>query len=81
MNIPEMIGAVALILGGIILTVIIALQNPKSDGISSLAGAGAFLAGGAQDRSLAARMNKLVKILCIAFFVITVVVYAFTIYL
>ena len=81
MNVPEIIGAILMILGGIILVVVIALQNPKSDGISSLAGAGSFLAGGGQDRSLDAKVNKLVKVLCGAFFVITIVVYAFTIYL
>ena len=81
MNVPEMIGAVLMILGGIVLTIVIMLQDPKSDGISSLAGAGSFLSGGGQDRSVDAKINKLVKVLCVAFLVITVVVYAFTIYL
>lgn len=81
MNVPEMIGAGLIILGGIVLTIVIMLQNPKSDGISSLAGAGSFLAGGGQDRSVDAKVNKLVKVLCVAFFVVTIVVYAFTIYL
>ena len=81
MNLPEMIGAVLIILAGIIVVALVASQNPKGDGISSLAGAGSFLGSGGRDRSVDAKINRVVKILCGAFFVLVVVGSAFTIYL
>lgn len=81
MIIPEMIGAILLILGGVLVTVLVALQQPKGDGISSLAGAGSFLSGGGRDRSLDAKINRVVKFCCGGFFLLVILVNAFTIYL
>lgn len=80
MIIPEMIGAVLLILGGILVTVLVSMQDPKSDGISSLAGAGSFLSG-SRDRSVDAKINRVVKFCCGGFFLLVILVNAFTIYL
>ena len=81
MIVPEMIGAVLIILGGIVVVALVASQDPKGDGISSLAGAGSFLSSGGRDRSIDAKINRIVKVLCGAFFLLVIVVSAFTIYL
>ena len=55
-------------------------QNPKGDGLSSLAGGSSFMSG-VKDRSMDAKLNRLIQILAVAFFVVTIAVYAFGIYL
>ena len=64
----------------ILVTVIIMFQNPKGDGLSSLAGGSSFMSG-VKDRSVDAKLNRLIKVLAVAFFVVTIAVYAFGIYL
>lgn len=76
----EMIGAVVMIAVSILVTVFIMFQNPKGDGLSSLAGGSSFM-NGVQDRSMDAKLNRLIRVLAVAFFVITIAVYAFSIYL
>ena len=76
----EMIGAVLMIAVSIVVTVIIMFQNPKGDGLSSLAGGSSFMSG-VQDRSIDAKLNRLFRVLAVAFFVVTIAVYAFGIYL
>ncbi len=76
----EMIGAVLMIAVSIVVTVIIMFQNPKGDGLSSLAGGSSFMSG-VQDRSIDAKLNRLIRVLAVAFFVVTIAVYAFGIYL
>lgn len=80
MSAVEMIGAVVMIAISILVTVFIMFQNPKGDGLSSLAGGSSFM-NGAQDRSVDAKLNRLIRVLAAAFFVITIAVYAFSIYL
>lgn len=80
MSAIEIVGAILMIGVSILVTVIIMLQNPKGDGLSSLAGGSSFMSG-VKDRSMDAKLNQLVKILAAAFFVITIAVYAFGIYL
>lgn len=80
MSAVEMIGAVLMIAVSIVVTVIIMFQNPKGDGLSSLAGGSTFMSG-VQDRSIDAKLNRLIRVLAVAFFVVTIVVYAFGIYL
>ena len=81
MNSFEIFGAIAMIAISILVTVLIMLQNPKGDGLSSLAGGGSAFMNGVKDRSIDAKLNRLIKALAIAFFVVTVAVYAFGIYL
>ena len=80
MSAIEIIGAVLMIAVSIVVTIAIMFQNPKGDGLASLAGASYFMSGG-KDRRVDAKLNRLIKILAVAFFVITIVVYAFGIYL
>ena len=80
MSAIEMIGAVLMIAVSIVVTVIIMFQNPKGDGLSSLAGGSSFMSG-VQDRSIDAKLNRLIRMLAVAFFVVTIAVYAFGIYL
>ena len=76
MSAVEMIGAVVMIAVSVLVTVFIMFQNPKGDGLSSLAGASSFM-NGARDRSADAKLNRLIRILAVAFFVVTIAVYAF----
>ena len=80
MSAIEIIGAVLMIAVSIVVTIAIMFQIPKGDGLASLAGASSFMSG-VKDRSVDAKLNRLIKILAVAFFVITIVVYAFGIYL
>ena len=80
MSAIEMIGAVLMIAVSIVVTVIIMFQNPKGDGLSSLAGGSSFMSG-VQDRSIDAKLYRLIRVLAVAFFVVTIAVYAFGIYL
>lgn len=80
MSAIEMIGAILMIAVSIVVTIIIMFQNPKGDGLSSLAGGSSFMSG-VQDRSIDAKLNRLIRALAIAFFVVTIAVYAFGIYL
>ena len=80
MSAVEMIGAILMIAVSILVTVFIMFQNPKGDGLSSLAGGSSFMSG-VQDRSIDAKLNRLIRVLAVAFFVVTIAVYAFGIYL
>jgi len=80
MSAVEMIGAIVMIAVSIVVTVIIMFQNPKGDGLSSLTGGSSFMSG-VQDRSIDAKLNRLIRVLAVAFFVVTIAVYAFGIYL
>ena len=76
----EIVGAILMIAVSILVTVIIMFQNPTGDGLSSLAGGSSFMSG-VKDRSVDAKLNRLIKVLAVAFFVVTIAVYAFGIYL
>lgn len=76
----EIVGAILMIAVSILVTVIIMFQNPKGDGLSSLAGGSSFMSG-VKDRSVDAKLNRLIRVLAVAFFVVTIAVYAFGIYL
>lgn len=80
MGVFEIIGAVAMIVISVLIVLIVSLQDTKSDGISALAGASAFISSSG-DRSKSGKLNKITKILAIAFFVITIAVYAISVYL
>ena len=80
MSAVEIVGAILMIAISILVTVIIMFQNPKGDGLSSLAGGSSFMSG-VKDRSMDAKLTRLIQILAVAFFVVTIAVYAFGIYL
>ena len=77
MNVIEIIGAILMIVIGVLVVIMTAIQNPKGDAMSSLTGGGmdSFMNRNG-DRSLDATLNRFIKIGCIAVFVITAVVYA-----
>ncbi|MBR5559614.1 MAG: preprotein translocase subunit SecG [Oscillospiraceae bacterium] len=77
MNVIQIIGAILMIVVGVLVTALVMFQDPKGDAFSSLAGGGmeSFMNRNG-DRSMDATMNRFIKIGCIAVFVITVVVYA-----
>ena len=77
MNVIEIIGAIAMIIVGVLVVIMTAVQNPKGDAMTSLAGGGmdSFMNRNG-DRALDATLNRFIKIGCIAVFVITAVVYA-----
>lgn len=68
----EIVGAAVMILISILLIVLTAIQDSKSDGISALGGGG--FATGENDRSSGAKLVKATRLLTIAFFVIAVAV-------
>lgn len=77
MNVIEIIGAIILVIVAALVVFMIAIQNPKGDAMSSLAGGGmeSFMNRNG-DRSLDATLNRFIKIACIAIFAITAIVYA-----
>lgn len=76
MNALEIIGGVLMILMSIAIVILVALQeSPKGSGISALTGGDSYYNRN-QGRTFDSMLSKLTKYACIAFFVITVVVYA-----
>lgn len=72
----ELIGAIVMLLASILIVLLVALQEPKGDGIASLGGGNSFLSGG-NDRSIDAKLGKTTKVLAVVFFAVTILVYAF----
>lgn len=75
----EIICAIVLIAAAVVITLLVAVQNPNNNAMAALSGNSFGNIGKA--RSLDAKINKLLKILVIAFFVLAVVVFAVTLYL
>lgn len=73
----EMVGAFIMIIASVLIVGIVAIQDPKGDGISALGGGGNSFLSNHNDRSMDATLNKITKVLTIIFLVLTVVVYAF----
>ena len=79
MSVFEIIGSILLIITCVLVTVTVLFQNSsKADGISALTGKSA---SAAEAKSNNAKLAKITKVLAIVFFVITLAVYALTIYL
>ena len=79
MSVFEIICAVAMILVSIIVIFLVAIQEPKGDGLSALAGGNSFLSTHS-DRSTSAILGRVTKGLVVAFFLLTIVVYAVSIF-
>ena len=79
MSVYEIIGSILLIITCVLITITVLLQSSKADGMAALGGksSGGFNAG----KSNEAKLCRMTKYLAIAFFVITILVYAATIYL
>ena len=79
MTVFEIIGSILLIITCVLVTVTVLFQNSsKADGISALTGKSA---SAAEAKSNNAKLAKITKVLAIVFVVITLAVYALTIYL
>lgn len=80
MGVMEIIGAIIMIVVSALIVVVVSVQDSKSDGITALAGASAFLTNSG-DRSKGAKLSRLTMILAVIFFVLTIAVYAISVYL
>lgn len=77
MNVLEIVGGVVMILMSIAIVVLVALQeSPKGSGISAISGGDSYYNRN-QGRTFDSMLSKLTKYLAIAFFIVTITVYAF----
>ena len=82
MTVFEIIGSILLIITCVLVTVTVLFQSSsKADGISALTGGKSASASAAEAKSNNAKLAKITKVLAIVFFVVTLAVYALTIYL
>lgn len=79
MNVYEIIGSILLIITCVLVTITILLQSSKADGLSALGGKG-LSPSKAEAKSMDAKLCNITKILSVVLFVITLAVYAITIY-
>ena len=81
MTVFEIIGSILLILTCVLVTLTVLFQSSsKQDGLSALGGKSSSAAA-AEAKSNNAKLARFTKILAVVFFVITLAVYALTIYL
>ena len=82
MTVFEIIGSILLIITCVLVTVTVLFQSSsKADGISALTGGKTASASAAEAKSNNAKLARITKVLAIVFFVVTLAVYALTIYL
>ena len=82
MTVFEIIGSILLIITCVLVTVTVLFQSSsKADGISALTGGKSASASAAEAKSNNAKVARITKVLAIVFFVVTLAVYALTIYL
>ena len=82
MTVFEIIGSILLIITCVLVTVTVLFQSSsKADGISALTGGKSASASAAEAKSNNAKLARITKDLAIVFFVVTLAVYALTIYL
>ncbi|MBR5309585.1 MAG: preprotein translocase subunit SecG [Oscillospiraceae bacterium] len=81
MTVFEIIGSILLIITCVLVTITVLFQSSsKQDGISALGGKSSSAAA-AEAKSNNAKLARFTKILAVVFFVITLAVYALTIFL
>ena len=81
MTVYEIIGSILLIITCVLVTVTVLFQSSsKQDGLSALSGKSAA-ASAAEAKSNNAKLARMTKVLAVVFFVVTLAVYAVTIYL
>ena len=77
----EIIGSILLIITCVLVTLTVLFQSSsKQDGLSALSGKSAA-ASAAEAKSNNAKLVRMTKVLAVVFFVVTLAVYAVTIYL
>ena len=81
MTVFEIIGRILLIITCVLVTITVLFQSSsKQDGLSALGGK-SVAASVAEAKSNNAKLVKITKVLAVVFFVVTLAVYAVTIYL
>lgn len=80
MTVYEIIGSILLIITCVLITIAVLLQSSKADGLSALNGKSGSGAN-ANARSMDAKLARITKVLAVVFFVVTLAVYACTLYL
>ena len=81
MTVFEIIGSILLIITCVLVTITVLFQSSsKQDGLSALGGK-SVAASVAEAKSNNAKLVKITKVLAVVFFVVTLAVYAVTIYL
>ena len=81
MTVFEIIGSILLIITCVLVTVTVLFQSSsKADGISALTGGKSASASAAEAKSNNAKLARITKVLAVVFFVVTLAVYALTIY-
>lgn len=81
MSVWEIVGGAVMILLSIVITIVVTLQeSPKGSGISAITGGDSYYNRN-QGRTRDAILSNASKYLCIAFFLVTIAVYALYIYL
>ncbi|MFV0400572.1 MAG: preprotein translocase subunit SecG [Oscillospiraceae bacterium] len=81
MGVIEIIGGIVLLLACVCISVAVVLQeSPKGGGISALGGGDSYFSKN-QARTKDVMLSKVTKILTIVFFIVTLVVYALSIWM
>ncbi|MBQ7874429.1 MAG: preprotein translocase subunit SecG [Oscillospiraceae bacterium] len=81
MTVYEIIGSILLIITCVLVTITVLFQSSsKQDGLSALGGKSSA-ASAAEAKSNNAKLARITKVLAVVFFVVTLAVYALTIYL
>ena len=81
MTVFEIIGSILLIITCVLVTITVLFQSSsKQDGLSALGGKSSSAAA-AEAKSNNAKLARITKVLAVVFFVVTLAVYALTIYL
>ena len=82
MTVFEIIGSILLIITCVLVTLTVLFQSSsKQDGISALGGGKSAAASAAEAKSNNAKLARITKVLAVIFFVVTLAVYACTLYL
>ena len=81
MNIFEIVGGVLMAITSILIVLLVAMQKPKSDALSSLSGASDSFFNQNTERTLDATLARWTRVLAVGFFIITIAVYVINGYL
>ena len=80
MSVLEIVSGVMLMLASLIIIYVVLTQEPKGQGLSGvIAGGSDMMSGESRARSKDARQAKMTRVMAIVFFVLTILVNAFSI--
>lgn len=81
MNVLEIVSGVLLVFTSILIVIMVLFQESKGNGLSGAIGGGEMLSGESRARSGNAMLAKYTKYAAIVFFVLTILVSVFSIYM